>query len=216
MSYVSTNNHLNFVPLFILIYAKSYKIMELGFVISSVLLVLFAVLALYDGFYLHIFKYQLHNHSESKKEHLTHTIRAVLFPAILYFLFLKQDCQISFFIGMTLVFLDIVVLGVDAFMETESRKFMGGLPRWEYILHLFVNGFHFASIAVFLTLKLHLTKDTISIIPNFYAYENFKAFEFIVVNLLPGAILMAFIHVMISIPKSAVVWNNLRMKLTCC
>ena len=96
--------------------------MELGFVVSSVLLVLFASLALYDGFYLHIFKYQLHNHSESKNEHLTHTVRAVFFPATLYFLFLKQDCPTSFFIGVSLVVLDIIVLGMDAFMETESRK----------------------------------------------------------------------------------------------
>jgi hypothetical protein len=190
--------------------------MELGFVISSALLVLFALLALYDGFYLHIFKYQLHNHSESKREHLTHTVRAVLFPAILYFLFLKQNCPTSFFIGMTLVALDIIVLGMDAFMETESRKFMGGLPRWEYILHLFVNGFHFASIAVFLTLKLNLTKTGISIVPDFYRYENFKTFQFIVANLLPGATLMAAIHVAVSMPKSAAVWNNLRTKITCC
>ena len=190
--------------------------MELGFVISSVLLVLFALLALYDGFYLHIFKYQLHNHSESKKEHLSHTLRAVLFPAILYFLFLRQDCTTSFYIGISLVVLDIVILGMDAFMETESRKFMGGLPRWEYILHLFVNGFHFASIAVFLNLKLNLTTIGIEIIPNFYQYENFKSFQFIVVNLLPGAVLMAILHILISIPKSAVIWNNFRAKITCC
>ena len=190
--------------------------MELGFIISSVLLILFALLALYDGFYLHIFKYQLHNQTESKNEHLTHTLRAVFFPAILYFLFLKQDCPTNFFIGISLVVLDIVVLGMDAFMETDSRKFMGGLPRWEYILHLFVNGFHFASIAVFLTLKLNLTPNGITIVPNFYQYENFKTFQFIVTNLIPGAILIAIIHIVLSIPKSAMVWNNLRAKITCC
>ena len=93
---------------------------------------------------------------------------------------------------------------------------MGGLPRWEYILHLFVNGFHFASIAVFLTLKLNLTADGISIVPNFYQYENFKAFQFIVTNLLPGAVLIAIIHVVVSVPKTAVVWNNMRTKIICC
>ena len=190
--------------------------MELGFIVSSVLLILFALLALYDGFYLHIFKYQLHNEAESRKEHLTHTLRAVFFPAILYFLFLKQDCPTSFFIGISLVVLDIIVLGMDAFMETDSRKFMGGLPRWEYILHLFVNGFHFASIAVFLTLKLNLTPNGITIVPNFYQYENFKIFQFIVTNLLPGAILIALIHIVVYIPKSAIVWNKFRTKITCC
>ena len=190
--------------------------MEVGFIISSILLVIFALLALYDGFYLHIFKYRLHNHSESKKEHLTHTLRAVFFPAILYFLFLKQDSPIGFFIGISLVVVDIIVLAMDAFMETESRKFMGGLPRWEYILHLFVNGFHFASIAVFLTLKLNLTTNGIAIVPNFYQYQNFKIFQFIVTNLLPGAVFIAIIHIVVSIPKSAMVWNNFRTKITCC
>lgn len=190
--------------------------MEIGFIISSILVIFFALLALYDGFYLHIFKYQLHNHLESKKEHLTHTIRAVLFSAILYFLFLKQDCPTSFYIGITLVFADIIVLGIDAFMEAESRKFMGGLPRWEYILHLFANGFHFASIAVFLTLKLNLTKTGLEIIPNFYEYTNFKAFQFIVTSLLPGAILIALIHIVVAIPRTAIVWNNYRTKITCC
>ena len=190
--------------------------MELGLIISSVLLLIFSLLALYDGFYLHIFRYQLHNHAESKKEHLTHTFRAAFFPAIVYFLFLKQGCQVSFFIGIALVVLDIIVLGIDAFMEAESRKFMGGLPRWEYILHLFVNGVHFASVAVFLTIKLSLTSDGIEIIPDFYQYENFKIFQLVVSNLLPGAILIALIHIIVSIPKSAMVWNNLRNKLTCC
>ena len=190
--------------------------MELSFIISSVLLILFALLALYDGFYLHIFKYQLHNHSESKREHFTHTLRAVFFPAILYFLFLKQDCTTSFFIGISLVVLDIIVLAADAFMETESRKFMGGLPRWEYILHLFVNGFHFASIAVFLTMKLNLTTNGITIVPNFYEYQNFKAFQFIVTNLIPGAIVIAIIHIVVSFPKTALLWNNVRNKINCC
>lgn len=71
--------------------------METAIVITSISLILFSILALYDGFYLHIFKYKLHNQSESKAEHYTHTIRAVLFPAILYFLFLKQDCIMSFY-----------------------------------------------------------------------------------------------------------------------
>lgn len=54
----------------------------MALLISTILLAAFAVLAIIDGFYLHIFKYQLHNHPKSKFEHLTHTVRAVLFPLI--------------------------------------------------------------------------------------------------------------------------------------
>jgi len=93
---------------------------------------------------------------------------------------------------------------------------MGGLPRWEYILHLFVNGFHFASIAVFLTVKLDLTQQGIVIVQNFYAYENFKLFQFVAQNLLPGSILMAILHVALVIPTTATPLNTLRSKIMCC
>jgi hypothetical protein len=190
--------------------------MEIAFVILSILLVLFALLALYDGFYLHIFKYQLQNQVQSKNEHLTHTIRAVLFPAIVYFLFLKQDCTISFYLGLAFVCIDLAVLSIDAYIEKDSRAFMGGLPRWEYILHLFVNGFHFAAVAIFMSLKLQLTKEGITIISNFYGYQNFYIFKLIALNILPGAILIGLVHILVIIPKTVVVWNKWREKISCC
>lgn len=167
----------------------------MAFLIATILLIAFSVLAFIDGFYLHIFKYQLFNHKESKFEHLIHTYRAILFPLIVYFLFISQNCLISFYIGVFLIVLDILVLTIDAFVEKESRAFMGGLPRWEYILHLFVNGFHFAAIAVFFVIKLKLTNENLTIIPDLRAHENFDIFHFVTVNLLPGAILLAIIHV---------------------
>jgi len=91
--------------------------MEIAFIILTSLVVLFAMLAIYDGFYLHLFKYQLHNQATSKNEHLTHTIRAVLFPAIVYTLFLQQNSNTCFYLGLLFVSLDIIVLGIDAFME---------------------------------------------------------------------------------------------------
>jgi hypothetical protein len=190
--------------------------METAIIITSILLILFSVLALYDGFYLHIFKYKLHNQSESKAEHYTHTIRAVFFPAILYFLFLKQDCTMSFIIGLTIVALDILVMAVDAFIEKDSREFMGGLPRWEYILHLFVNGFHFASIAVYLSIKLNINNGEIAFLPNIDQYQNYQVFNAIITSLLPGAILIALLHLFLCIPKTRYVWDNLRAKIQCC
>ncbi len=49
----------------------------MGFLVSSILLSALALLAIIDGFYLPIFKYQLFNHKESALEHLTHTIRTI-------------------------------------------------------------------------------------------------------------------------------------------
>ncbi len=188
----------------------------MGFLISTILLLAFGLLAVIDGLYLHIIKYQLFNHQESKFEHLMHTIRAILFPIIVYFLFIPQNCIVCFYIGSMFVALDIIILGIDAFVETDSRKFMGGLPRWEYVLHLFVNGFHFASIAVFFALKLTFAQNGIEINQDLSNLENFKIFEFAALNLLPGAIVLALLHVLTSINATKVYWNNLRAKITCC
>ncbi len=188
----------------------------MGFLISTILLACFALLAIIDGFYLHIFKYQLFNHKESKFEHLTHTLRAVLFPLIVYFLFINQNCNTSFYLGIFLVIVDILILGIDAFVEKDSRIFMGGLPRWEYILHLFVNGFHFASIAVFLALKLTFNERGISIVPDLSAVKNFDMFRFLAINLLPGALVLAVIHIMTSLDFTIPYWNKWRAKVTCC
>lgn len=190
--------------------------MEIALLITSILLLAFGVLAVIDGFYLHIFKYQLHTHAESKMEHLSHTVRAVLFPAIVYFLFLSKHSEMGFYIGISLVIVDMIVLVIDAYMEKDSRAFMGGLPRWEYILHLFVNGFHFSPIAVFLAVKLNLSDSGIDIVSDLSNLKNFALFEFIAINLIPGAILLAFVHIFIAVKPTAMYWNNLRTKITCC
>jgi hypothetical protein len=187
----------------------------MGFLISTILLLAFALLAIIDGFYLHIFKYQLFNHKESKFEHLTHTIRAILFPLIVYFLFITQNSSTGFYLGVLFVVIDIVVLAIDAFVEKDSRIFMGGLPRWEYMLHLFVNGFHFASIAVFFAIKLTFTENGFEIIEDLSNQINFGLFHFVALNLLPGAILLAFLHIFTSINATKVYWNNLRNKIVC-
>ena len=56
--------------------------MEIIYYLSAIFLVLFMLLATYDGLYLHLWKYELFKREESSFEHKTHTIRAILFPLI--------------------------------------------------------------------------------------------------------------------------------------
>lgn len=100
--------------------------MEFLFFLASGCLIFFMVLATYEGFFLHIFKYELFNRQESTFEHKTHAIRAVLFPLIVWLLFINETSFIGFLIGIALVTLDLIVLGIDAHSEKESRSFMGG------------------------------------------------------------------------------------------
>lgn len=189
-------------------YAIFTSVMEMSFLILSGLLILVALLALFDGLYLHLIRYQLQNQADSRLEHLTHTVRAIFFPIILYLLFLNHNQAISFITGSLVVFLDIVALGIDAFSEKDSRAFMGGLPRWEYILHLFVNGFHFALIAVFLAVKINISDYEFTLVSDFNQVLNFKYFEKIVRLVLPGSILFAIVHILLAIPNINNYWNN--------
>lgn len=189
--------------------------MEVAFVLAIALLTVFVVLALFDGLYLHIIRYKLHEHKESRNEHISHTIRAILFPVILYALYLGNSDE-AFYFGMLLVMIDILVLGIDAYMEKESRAFMGGLPRWEYILHLMVNGFHFASIAVFIVIKVKLNENGVVLIHEFQHIPQYQFFIFIVKQLIPGAILMGLLHFTLLFPKPVRYYNCIAKKLKCC
>ncbi|MCH5684670.1 hypothetical protein LWM68_10590 [Niabella sp. W65] len=188
--------------------------MEIAFVISTTLLVAYSLLALFDGVFLHLYKYRLYEHKESKFEHLTHTIRAILFTGILISLFINIENNSLFLFGTILVIADIITMIIDAYAEKDSRTFMGGLPRWEYIIHLLVNGFHFASIAVFLVIKINLDNNGITLVNNFQQIESFHIFRTIAINLLPGAMLISLLHILVYFPKFNFYFNKLQLK--CC
>lgn len=190
--------------------------MEIILILTSICLLLFMVLATYDGFYLHIFKYGLFNHKESTFEHQTHTARAILFPLIVWSLFVNETSSNLFLLGMGLVALDLIILAFDAYSETESRKFMGGLPKWEYIIHLFSNSFHFSAIILVLAMKLTLVNGELAITTQIPASTTKDFFMFVSINLIPGAVLLALLHGLLLIKRSRFIWNSYRSKLTCC
>lgn len=169
--------------------------METLYLAALFCLISFAALAMIDGFYLHIWKYRLYLHKESEVEHFMHTLRAIIFPGIVYFFFLQSNNNAAFTVGLILVGLDILVLVADAYLEKDSRVFMGGLPRWEYILHLFANGFHFAAIILFLVVKTSVTSSALIIIPTVSSGIFHDIFFELVKQILPGSIGLAIIHV---------------------
>lgn len=181
--------------------------MEILYYLSMLCLVFFMLIATYDGLYLHILKYKLFEREESVFEHKTHTIRAILFPLIVWLLFMNTDA-ISFWIAIVLVGIDLIVLGIDAFSEGDSRKSIGGLPKWEYILHLFANSFHFASIFLILGTKIKITETGILI--HEIASNSFgeQLLKIISTNIIPGAILLGFVHLILLFPKGIHVWNK--------
>ncbi|MEX0272881.1 MAG: hypothetical protein AB3N16_00725 [Flavobacteriaceae bacterium] len=190
--------------------------MEILYYLTAASLLLFMVLATYDGFYLHIWRYQLYAHPESRFEHKIHAIRAVLFPLIVWTLVLNTDSLPIFLIGLALVVADTIVLAVDAYSEKESRVFMGGLPRWEYIIHLFSNAFHYATIFLILGIKLRIVGDNIM----FNAHHPFspgsEMMYWVGENAIPGAIVLAVLHLVTLHPGLRELWQGLRVKVKCC
>lgn len=189
--------------------------MEILFVLSAICLVLFMILATYDGAYLHIWKYELFNQKDSVFEHKTHTVRAVLFPLIVWLLFIQTD-YFSFLLGVFLVLFDLVVLAIDAYSEKDSRKFMGGLPKWEYIIHLFANAFHFAAIVLILATRLTVVDNTLLYEPFLADSIGKQIFDFVAVNTIPGGIALGVIHVLLITGYGKNLWNINRLKITCC
>ncbi|NOQ73136.1 MAG: hypothetical protein GQ574_14110 [Crocinitomix sp.] len=189
--------------------------MEILYYSSAFCLILFAVLATFDGIYLHIWKFELFKHEDSTFEHKTHSVRAVLFPLIVWFLFIQHD-PISFWIGIALVFLDLLVLAIDAWSEKDSRQAMGGLPRWEYIIHLFSNGFHFAAIGIVVAIRLILNSEGIELTVETQAAGALEFLIFIAFNLIPGAIIFALLHVLLTTQYGVNLWNKNRKRVKCC
>ena len=189
--------------------------MEILFLLSVICLIAFMILATYDGAYLHLWKYELFNRDESLFEHKTHTIRAILFPLIVWLLFIKASF-IGFLIGLTLVILDLIVLGIDAYSEKESRKFMNGLPKWEYIIHLFANSLHFASIILIIATRINIAESEIIYSTEFISNIYFETVQVIAINTLPGAIILGIIHILLTLNIGRKLWNSTRIKITCC
>lgn len=180
--------------------------MEFGFLICTVLLAGFALLGMVDGVYLHLARYQLHLHPESRWEHITHTLRALFFPGMLYWLFAGQG-EVAFGIGLALVLLDLVVTLVDTLLEKGSRAFMGGLPHWEYVLHVFANGLHFAVVASYLVMRVRRDASGF-FLADLTDTAHADLFASMALNLLPGAVLVGMLHVMLLHGRVAAVWGR--------
>jgi len=189
--------------------------MSILFLGSTLFLFSFMILALYDGIYLHLWKFELFRRKESALEHNIHTLRAVLFPIIVYFIFIDTS-KLGFCLGISFFLLDLIVLAYDAFVEEDSRNFMNGLPRWEYILHLFANSFHFASFILLIFARLIWINNGIEYSESYLDNEIFWSVHSVAINILSGSIILAIIHIALISKQGQQLWLHLKSKVACC
>ncbi len=183
--------------------------MSILIIASISFLVLFMLLAIYDGIYLHLWKFELFNRTESKSEHKIHTARAILFPIIIYFLFIDKS-EFGFYIGVTFFLIDLIVLSLDAYYEKESRQFMNGLPTSEYIIHLFANSLHFSSFTLIIISKLKVVDFKLMYSTKKLSMYDIDVLKYAGEIIIPGAIFMALLHIILMLDFGKTVWYKLK------
>ena len=168
---------------------------------SAVLWILALAIGSADGLYFHLWKYRLHAQSQTRLEHLAHTARAVLLPAVLYLALLGTGIPIATRIGW-LVALSAVdwAIGIwDALLEKRSRETLGGLPHHEYLVHLIATGVHSGaevlSIAGLFVALISMER------PSSFASPWVASVTGIV--LVPTSVLVAVVHAVLFHPRFA-------------
>jgi hypothetical protein len=159
---------------------------------ATVLLLVFAALALIDGVYIHLIRLRLHARPESWNEHVWHTVRALLFLPATYALFGVVSGGILLWTGITLVVLDQAVEIIDMASEKDSRASIGGLGSFEYILHGTLTLLRSGAIA--LSLASRPASAFLWNSPNVVARLD-EPLGWLVRQLYPGAIVLALVHV---------------------
>jgi len=120
---------------------------------STVFLLLFCVLSTIDGLYFHLYKYKLHTSNRTLEEHLTHSIRALLFGPIIYLLYAVNAAGYFLWLAIFLVVADLAVETWDVLVERKSRAHLGGLSTAEYWVHINATTLRVAAIALALAGK---------------------------------------------------------------
>jgi hypothetical protein len=138
-----------------------------------------SALAVVDGLYLHLVRERLHRRPETRVEHLIHTGRAIVFPPILVLFFGGAAPAL----GIAFLVVDQVLEIIDMAIERRSRAYSSGLHTCEYLIH-----------------GAALTLRGAAIAFAFVAGAPSPAVLSFVQLLLPGAVLGAILHVVLSFP----------------
>jgi hypothetical protein len=89
-----------------------------------------------DVLYFHIYKFRLYSHRASRFETLTHLMRGLLFTATAFMLTRYEPHGAWFWVITGFAAADFVNNFVDVILEPRSRAALGGLPPWEYVVHI--------------------------------------------------------------------------------
>ncbi|MCC5816488.1 MAG: hypothetical protein JJT78_17185 [Leptospira sp.] len=166
--------------------------------LMAILIGIYAIFGFSDAILLHLWKFQLYKFSETRKEHLLHSIRAILFPILILGMLVFQIKGIYLFAFLGFIFTDLVFQIWDMWIERKARKIFGGLSSLEYTVHGILIFFHSAFLAVFIIYNFQMNHFSGEIESIFLLEDSWATF--IGWNLLPGASMIALLHIILIHP----------------
>jgi hypothetical protein len=173
--------------------------MDHRLVIAALLIDLSATVAIVDGLYLHLYKYRLYARRGSVTEHMTHTLRAVLFAPMIYLLFGRCFGGPVLFAALAMVVVDFAIQSWDVLVEQASRRSLGGLTSFEYWIHVLAITTHVAAVTLVLAARpaAAWSLDAPAVMPGGWpAIARFSA-----LGLVPGAVCIAVLHLWLLQPR---------------
>jgi len=123
------------------------------YTLAGALLAAFCILGAFDGFYFHLYRFQLHKVPSARTEHIIHSVRALVFAPIAVLMFVLNSGGILLYIGIAAVIVDQVLEYFDIMLERDARLPLGGVPGTETVLHVFASSAKFAAIACIIASK---------------------------------------------------------------
>jgi hypothetical protein len=106
--------------------------------IPSYLLFAIGLLGAADILFFHTLGQRLHGHAPARAELVTHFLRGPTY-ALLFLAVPNVACQGAWFWALALLLaFDLAISVADFWLEPESRRALGGLPRGEYLLHVLI------------------------------------------------------------------------------
>jgi hypothetical protein len=103
--------------------------------VAALVQILFVLTAAADAGWFHFYKYRLHLRPASHKEHLLHTLNALLFPATVYGVFVSNAFGIWLWFVVFSYLATFAIELMDVWAEKRSRAQDGGLEPLESVLH---------------------------------------------------------------------------------
>jgi hypothetical protein len=122
--------------------------------------------AAFDALYYHIWKFRLFQQPSCRGEMVTHLSREVVFFFTLLTVVTVRPHGAWYWAFAGLVLADQVINMTDVFFESTSRIPLGGLPRLEYMLHVFGASVAGAAQATYLYSAWPLRLEPTALVPH--------------------------------------------------